>query len=140
MRAHVNLNFAVHAEPVAGEGEVGPLHDLEAEDVTVETLGVLEIVGPDKIVVELGDRHGILQFGLAGRTTLQRSRARPSGSLEVERYQLSASAKDTQKWRAAVIGPSLALNRPQRWVTCTGPPTPVFYDDRIVYEPQPINY
>ena len=58
VRAHVDLDLAVHAQPVAGEREVGPLHHLEAEHVAVEALGLLEVVGADEIVVELGDGHG----------------------------------------------------------------------------------
>src|SRR2546426_2029593 len=75
VRPHVDLDLAVHPEPVAGEGEGRSRHDLEAEHLTVEVLGLFEVVRPDEIVIELSQRHGFLLGERAVLLALGRVRA-----------------------------------------------------------------
>src|SRR6266705_1431698 len=60
VRPHVHLDLAVHPQPVAREGEVRPRHHLEAQHVAVEVLGLLEVVRPDEVVIQLCQRHEFL--------------------------------------------------------------------------------
>src|SRR2546426_27531 len=65
VRPHVDLDLAVHPQPVAREGEARPRHHLEAQHVAIEGLGLLEVVRPDEIVIELCQRHGFLLVDFA---------------------------------------------------------------------------
>src|SRR2546427_4135611 len=58
LRGEVHADAVARLEPVAGEAEVGPLGELEAEHVLVEFPGALEVLGDEQEVVQFGDGHG----------------------------------------------------------------------------------
>src|SRR5882672_5139745 len=58
LRGQMDADPVARLEPVAGKAEVGPLGELEAENVLVEFLGALEVLGDEQEMVEFGDGHG----------------------------------------------------------------------------------
>src|SRR5258708_40210800 len=64
LRGQMHADSVAGLEPVAGEAEVGPLGDLEAEHVLVEFLGALEVLRDQQEMVQFGDRHEVSSVGM----------------------------------------------------------------------------
>src|SRR5882762_6837504 len=63
LRGQMHADSVAGLEPVAGEAEVGPLGDLQAEHVLVEFLGALEVLRDQQEMVQFGDRHEVSSVG-----------------------------------------------------------------------------
>src|SRR5688572_25893338 len=66
LRSEVHANVVADLEPVAGKAEVGPLGELQAEDILVELLRALEVLRHKQVMIQFGEWHGVLQMRKMG--------------------------------------------------------------------------
>ena len=63
MGAHMHLNLPARTQPVARKGEVRPGHLLKTKHLGVKRTSLFEIIGPNKIMIQIDDGHIMLPAG-----------------------------------------------------------------------------